>query len=365
LRAATERFLNVGRFSGPVRLRDVGDTTIVSIASISQGVFAMTIDRRTLLASTGAAATASLLPRLAFAETQESNSKDGLPIVDTHQHLWDLDKLDLPWLSKESPLRRNFVTSDYLEATKGLNVVKAVYMEVDVAEEQKVKEAEHVIELSRSDEHPTVAAVIGCRLASPEFGDYARRFRNTKEVKGFRQVLPSGKFSPQMVKNLQLLGELGKSYDLCLPAAELKETVKVVDACPETRFILDHCGNADVKAFVPVSRRGDQKPGHDVDAWKRNIAALAERKHVICKISGIIASVPKEWSSDDLAPIVNHCLDSFGPDRVVFGSDWPVCLNGAPLKAWVGALKEIIVSRPLEEQRKLLSDNATAFYRLE
>jgi L-fuconolactonase len=75
--------------------------------------------------------------------------------------------------------------------------------------------------------------------------------------------------------------------------------------------------------------------------------------------------VPKEWSAEDLAPVVNHCLDSFGPDRVIFGSDWPVCLLGAPLKEWVAALRQIIAARPADEQTKLLTKNAIELYRLE
>ena len=85
---------------------------------------------------------------------------------------------------------------------------------------------------------------------------------------------------------------------------------------------------------------------------------------MICKISGIIARLPKGWPAETLAPLVNHCLDSFGPDRVIFGSDWPVCLTGASYKEWVTGLKQIIASRPLEQQKKLLHDNAVKFYKL-
>jgi L-fuconolactonase len=108
----------------------------------------------------------------------------------------------------------------------------------------------------------------------------------------------------------------------------------------------------------------DEEPDHDADAWRRDIDRLAAEENVVCKISGIVARVPKEWSADDLAPIVNHCLDAFGPSRVLFGSDWPVCLNGAPLAAWVAALRTIIASRAEEEQRQLLFDNAARLYRL-
>jgi predicted TIM-barrel fold metal-dependent hydrolase len=318
----------------------------------------MSLHRRTWLASTGAAAALATLTNL------PADDAAALPIVDTHQHLWDLDKFNLPWLGKGGELHRNFVTKDYLAATAGLNVVKAVYMEVDVAEDQKDLEAEHLIALTKQKNQPTVAAVIGCRLASPHFGDYVRRYRDQSVIKGFRQVLGAGQFDDTFVENLQLLSELDKSFDLCLPARDLGEAVKVVDKCPHTRFILDHCGNADVKAFLPESRRPGHKPAHDVNTWKRNIDAMAQRKNVICKISGVIAGVPKEWSADDLAPVVNHCLDCFGPERVVFGSDWPVCLKGATLQQWVTALKEIIASRPLQDQRRLLAENAMRHYRL-
>ena len=73
---------------------------------------------------------------------------------------------------------------------------------------------------------------------------------------------------------------------------------------------------------------------------------------------------PKGWGTEALAPIINHCLDSFGPDRVIFGSDWPVCLMGASYKDWVTGLKAIIASRPVEQQKKLLADNAIKFYKL-
>ena len=108
-----------------------------------------------------------------------------------------------------------------------------------------------------------------------------------------------------------------------------------------------------------------QKPDHDPQQWKDDLAQVAEAPNVICKISGIVARVPgKEWDAGMLAPIINHCLDVFGPERVVFGGDWPVCLLGSSYRGWVEALKEIISNRPESEQRRLLHDNAVKFYSL-
>lgn len=318
------------------------------------------LSRRSLIAGTSAALAVG-----SWTDWLPAKDAESLPIVDTHQHLWDLDKLRLPWLEKGGKLGRNFVTKDYLAATEGLNIVKAVYMEVDVAEDQKEQEAEQILELCKQPDQPTVAAVIGCRPSSPDFARYARKYRDNPVIKGFRQVMSAEKFDAACIKSLQLCAELDKSFDLCVPGKDVGAMIKVVADCPDTRFVLDHCGNPDVLAFLPASRRGDHPAGHDVDDWKRSIERLGKCERVICKISGIVGGLPKEWSADDLAPIINHCLDSFGPKRVVFGSDWPVCLTGATLQQWVAALKEVIKSCPLEQQKQLLATNAMRLYRLE
>jgi len=284
-----------------------------------------------------------------------------LPIVDTHQHLWDLSRLRLPWLNGAGELNQSFVTKDYLAATQGLNVVKAVYMEVDVAPDQKAAEAEQIIELCRRKDSPTVAAVIGGRVASDGFKDYITRFKGSPYVKGVRQIVgkPGQCLEEPFVKGIRLLGELGMSFDLCMSPTLLGDAATLVERCPETRFIVDHCGNIHPRAFGPG---GDPAA---VAQWRRDMARLAKGKQVVCKISGIVASLPRgNWAADDLAPAVDACLDIFGPDRVVFGSDWPVCTRAATPRQWVEALRQIITRRPEAEQRKLLADNAVRFYGL-
>ena len=298
-----------------------------------------------------------------------------MPIVDTHQHLWDLSKLRLPWLKPGGPLTRSFVMKDYLEAVAGLNVVKAVYMEVAVTAEQKLDEAEYILEICRRTDNPTVAAVIGGEPGTETFRNYISRFKGSPYIKGVRHIPRSAegrKFLYEQdgfVADVRLLGELGMSFDLCMPPQKLSEAVRLVDRCPDTRFIVDHCGNADPKAFWTESRHSDhpaaEAPGHDADAWRRGMGKLAERANVVCKISGVVARAPKNtWIPDDLAPIVNHCLDVFGPDRVMFASDWPVCTRVASLRQWVVALKQIISSHPVRQQKKLLAENAIGFYGL-
>jgi L-fuconolactonase len=326
----------------------------------------MKLSRRELLLAAAVTMAANSFPRLLRAQ-----DKNMLPLIDTHQHLWDVNKFKLPWLPKEGVLARSYVMDDYRKAIEGTGIAKSVYMEVDVAPEQQTAEAEHLIEICRSGKAPTVGAVISGRPGNHEaFAKYIGQFKGAKEIKGVRQVLhgdstPSGYcLSDAYVKSVQLLGEMGLSFDLCLRPGDLADASKLADKCPDTRLILDHCGNADPKAWLSDQRRGDQKADHAVEPWKKEIAEIARRKNTLCKISGVVARVTKEWSANDLAPIVNHCLDSFGPDRVIFGSDWPVCLLGAPLVEWTNALRQIVASRPEAEQKKLFSENATRQYRL-
>jgi L-fuconolactonase len=238
-----------------------------------------------------------------------------------------------------------------------LGVVKTVYMEVDVDPVQQVEEAEYVMDLCGRDDNPMVGAVISGRPASEGFESYVRPLAASRYIKGVRQVLhgsapPGYCLAPEFVKGIRLLGDLGLSYDICIRPGELLDAAKLADLCPGTRFILDHCGNANVE-------EKERSP------WERDIAEVARRENVVCKISGIVASAkPGAWGPEDLAPIILHCREVFGPDRILFGGDWPVCTLTATLRQWVEALRQIVSGWTEEEQRKLFHGNALSVYRL-
>ena len=247
---------------------------------------------------------------------------------------------------------------DYQTATTGLNVVKGVYMEVDVDVSQQRAEAEYVSDICKQNNTPLKAAVISGRPASDDFRKYLEGFKRNPFLKGVRQVLhveatPAGYcLAANFVRGMRVLGDMGLSFDLCMRSAELADATKLTEACPNTRFILDHCGNMNVQS-------------NDRTQWQRDMERLARSKNIVCKVSGIVASArPMKWTADDLAPIINHTLQAFGPDRVMFGGDWPVCTTTATYRQWVEALKSIVRQRPVEEQRKLFHDNANRFYGL-
>lgn len=320
--------------------------------------------RRFLLLHTSAMTAAALAPSISAAAEDPRAL-----IIDTHQHLWDPALINPPWLKSAPQIGGKHHLAEYAEATKDLNV-RAVYMEVDVAEADLDAEARHVIGLCEDKTTHTLAATLGGRPDAASFADYVARHAASGKMRGVRQVLHGASTKPghclkeEFVAGIRLLGEKGLHFDLCMRPKELRDGVALAKRCPETRFVIDHCGNADVKAFHPRLASGSA-PEHEVDDWKSAMEELATLPNTMCKISGIIARLPAGAAVETLAPIVNHCLDTFGPERVVFGGDWPVCLLGGTFRQWVDGLTEMLSQRPMNEQRALWSGNAVKFYRLE
>lgn len=308
------------------------------------------MQRRSFLAASAALAAGATLTR---ATTM-------IPVIDTHQHLWDLTKLKLNWLTPGHPLAKPHTPVEYAEAVKGLNVVKSIYMEVDVVPEMKQAETDYVVGLCKAKSTTMVAAVIGGMVASEGFAAYVTPYKGSPYVKGVRQVIhadttPKGySLKPEFVKGVRLLGDLGLSFDICIRPAELPDAAKLIDECPGTRFILDHCGNANVHHSAPERER-----------WKLDIAEVAKRKNVVGKVSGFVASSDVgRWKVEDLAPVVKHTIEVFGWDRVMFGGDWPVVTKAATYAQWLTALREIVASESEANQRKLFHDNAVKQYGL-
>jgi L-fuconolactonase len=332
----------------------------------------MQLNRRRFLRDASALTMAGIACAHSTVSAGESTPKD-MPIVDTHEHLWDLSRFRIPWLKVGEPLGHSHVPKDYQEAIAGLNVVQSVYMEVAMDPADQVAEAQYVIALCQGRQTPMRGAVIGGRPTSEGFRKYILQFKGNPYIKGVRHILRSPSelrllaTPDDLIPGLRLLGELGMCFDLCIPPTALADGARLIGRCPDTRFVLDHCGNADPKAFRPGSAGVDpqRRPSHEADQWRRDLQQIARHPNVVCKISGIVSQVVTgKWTPDDLAPIVNHCLDTFGPERVIFASDWPVCTRGASLREWVAALKAIVHGRSPADQRRLFHDNAVRFYGL-
>jgi predicted TIM-barrel fold metal-dependent hydrolase len=153
-------------------------------------------------------------------------------------------------------------------------------------------------------------------------------------------------------ENVAALASFGLSFDICVLARQLPIAIKLVSKCPGVVFILDHCGVPQVKE-------------KNLDPWRSHITEIAKFPNIVCKISGLVAYADfKNWTEEDLRPFVEHAIASFGWDRVLFGSDWPVCTLSASYRQWVEALQAITQDAGEINQRKLFHDNAVRVYRL-
>jgi predicted TIM-barrel fold metal-dependent hydrolase len=277
-------------------------------------------------------------------------------IVDTHQHLWDLDLFRYSWLDSLPTLNRSFRMPDYLDAIQGLEVAKSVHLEADVDEPHMLSETQHLLNLADQPDNPLDGIVACGRPEKRDFKSYLDKIIGHRKLKGIRRVLHTQpdelSQSKTFIENVSSLKNYHLSYDICVLDRQLPVAINLVRSCPDVTFILDHCGIPRVKEKV-------------LDPWRKHIAEIAHFPNVNCKISGLVAYAdPTSWSAQNLRPYVDHALSCFGWDRVLFGSDWPVCTLSASYKQWVEALHSITRRAGEANQRKLFHDNAIRVYRL-
>lgn len=320
------------------------------------------ITRRDLLAGAALAGAVAVFPS---ASTHAQQQKP-VPTFDAHVHVWDLTQFHLPWLDHNLPLlRRNYTVADYATAVKGLGVEAAAYIEVNVEPAQRAAEGAFAVRLCDQPQSVFKAGVIAGDPRDPGFGAYLDSFKRNACIKGVRFAFPrEGGSDAAFIGGLRELGRRGMSFDLQLGPALLEDAVKATVACGETPFVLDHCGGASPRAFR-AEFENDVAARRERELWRSGIAAMARRPNVTCKISGVADSaLPGDATAADVAPVVNFCLDAFGPDRVLFGGNWPVCLKGVTLRHWVESLRSVVSSRSEQDRRKLFRDNAVRVYRI-
>ncbi len=276
-------------------------------------------------------------------------------LVDTHQHLWDLDRFPYSWCASIPVLNRSFRFGDYAAASAGEGIVKTVFVECDVDEPNALAEARMIQELA--GRHPSIAGIVaGGRPEHEGFPAHLERLARLDRVRGVRRVLHTQadglSQTPRFAENLRLLPGFGYSFDLCVLARQLPQATALVRQCPEVSFILDHCG-------VPDIRGGARDP------WRTHLAELAALPNVTCKISGLVAyAEAKTLSPEALRPWFEHVITQFGWDRVVWGGDWPVCTLATPLAWWIGATRELTRDASVGQKERLFRLNAERVYRI-
>ena len=188
--------------------------------------------------------------------------------------------------------------------------------------------------------------------------DALDRLAEIPQVKGIRRIIwfeDDLEFClrPGFVRGVRLLERYGFSFDICISHEHMANTITLVRRCPNIQYVLDHIGKPDIAS-------GRMEP------WKTEIAELARISNVRCQLSGMVTEADHQsWTLDDLKSYIDHVVESFGFDRVMFGGEWPVVLNAAPYARWVERLVEVLVGSSEDELRKVFYDNVVDFYRLD
>ncbi len=277
-------------------------------------------------------------------------------IVDTHLHVIDQSALRYPWLAGAPALNRDFSYEEYAREARRVGIGATLHMEVDVAPQDIEAETANVGRLAQQKGNLIVGAISSCRPEDEGFAAFLDRQKPNPVVKGFRRVLhvvPDDLSESALFReNVKRLAGTGFTFDLCVLPRQMDKAIALVDLAPDVQFIVDHCGVPDIK-------------GGGLDPWREQMTEIARRPNVSGKISGVVAYAdPDSWTVEDLRPYVEHTIGAFGWDRVVWGSDWPVCTLGGGLSTWVAATHALISGASADEKTKLLSANARRIWKL-
>ncbi|WP_431298675.1 amidohydrolase family protein [Tabrizicola sp. BL-A-41-H6] len=269
-------------------------------------------------------------------------------IFDTHLHLIDRARLSYPWLAGLPPLDRDWDFDSYCQTAARLGITDVLHMEVDVAEADIDAETLKIAELMARPGSPLRGAISAARPEGAGFESWLERVDHST-VKGVRRVLhvvPDEVSQTQLFRqNVRRLGLAGLPFDICMLERQLPLAADLVDACTDTTFVLDHCG-------VPAIGGGD------FAHWAAQVTDLARRPNLNAKVSGITAYGPADWTAETLRPYVRHVIESFGPARVVWGSDSPVCTLQSSLPEWVAVTYLLLAELTADERAGILHRNA-------
>ncbi|MFI6851046.1 amidohydrolase family protein [Streptomyces sp. NPDC050416] len=243
-----------------------------------------------------------------------------MTVVDAHHHVWDLSVRDQDWIAEDSPLRGDFTMGDLAPEARAAGVERTVLVQtVTVAEETPEF-------LALADEHELIAGVVGWTdLTRPDVADELARLRELpggRYLKGIRHQVqgepdPEWLLRPDVRRGLNAVADAGLVYDLVVLPHQLPACTKAAVSLPHLTFVLDHLGK-------PPITSGTLEP------WASGLHTLAALPNTVCKLSGMVTEADiASWTIDDLRPYADAVLEAFGPDRLMFGSDWPVCTLAA------------------------------------
>ena len=269
-------------------------------------------------------------------------------IIDSHQHFWQVGRFDYPWMSSDlGVLYRDYLPDDLAPILNGVKQTVLVQASNSLAESRWL--------LDLADANDFIAGVVGwVDLMSVKIDTQLDELCARPKFKGVRHLVESEPHDdwlvqPAVLSGLRKLSERGLSYDLLVHTRHLKYMPHIAESCPDLPLVIDHL------AKPPIAR-------NEIKEWSEALKPVARYPNIHCKLSGLVTEANwGSWQTDDLRPYVDYALELFGPDRMMFGSDYPVCLLAASYDRVLGSFQELLGD---SDRDKIFSKNAARFYRL-
>lgn len=273
-------------------------------------------------------------------------------IIDSHQHYWKYSPETHGWISDDMKvLKRDFLPDNFLSVIDEHKIEGTVVVQADQSEE----ETEFLLSLAK--QFPFIKGVVGwVDLKHRELSNKLKAFSQNKILKGFRHIVqaeaPGFLKDPKFVAGVKELGEAGFTYDLLIYHHQLAEALDFAGKTTNVKIVVDHIA----KPSISTSEKTH---------WELNMAALATFPNMYCKLSGMVTEAKwNDWTYEDIEPFIDEVFESFGADRIMYGSDWPVCLLAGSYNDQLSVVKKYISRLSEDEKRKVLGENAKRFYNL-
>lgn len=277
------------------------------------------------------------------------------PLLDTHQHLIYPEKLGYAWTDGIPQLaNQSFRVEDYSRLTADSGICGSIFMETGVDDTDFRSETRFIAELAAEPANRILGMIASCRPEDDTGYDQWLEECANLPVVGFRRILhvvdDDLSRSESFKANIRKLGNRDLTFDMCFLARQLPLATELAKSCENTRLILNHCGVPDIA-------------GGGFEPWKRDISDLAECPNVVCKISGVLAyCAPGTASKETISPYIDHVINTFGADRLVWGSDWPVVDRVNGLADWIEISHSIFSQLSADDAEKIACGTASRIY---
>lgn len=273
-------------------------------------------------------------------------------IIDSHQHFWKYSPVDHGWISEDmGVLKRDFLPDNFISLIDHHAITGTVAVQADQTE------AETLFLLSLAKQFPFIKGVVGwVDLRDPNLTTKLHEFQAHPQLKGFRHVVQSESkgflIQPKFISGVKTLAEYGFTYDLLIYHHQLPEALAFADQTRNVKIVVDHIAKPSIKTGEKTH-------------WELNMAALSTFPNISCKLSGMVTEANwKNWSYQQIEPFMDEVFEAFGPDRIMYGSDWPVCLVAGSYDDQFSVVMKYISRLSDSEKRKVLGENAKRFYNL-